>query len=299
MPLLTKADLQQPQAYLTPYLESAQFLSQAYYDYVSNNQDEGYSYTVEVSGGKGRAPGIHASEMSNCLRQVVYSLLNVERKADSSTSDVNMLMRFAMGTAVHSLVQSDWHRIAERTRGLWTIAGVAGCTMTFEDEVEVSPVNGGAAADWDLHSHCDGVFTFWAPDNTMLLRVGLEIKTASDKVFSKLTKPEKYHLEQTTLYMAALDLPLMWVFYYNKSNSNITTSYAPYLFQFDPKLWETLEMRFAQAHHLANTRQLPPGTEGMPCGWCPWSYTCQPKILKGKQPKRTTLSVGMKRRIRR
>lgn len=299
MPLLTRADLQQPQNVLAPYIESAQLLSQTYYDYVANNQDESYEYTVQVSGGKDRAPGIHASEMSNCMRLVVYSIMKTQRKADTSNADVNMLMRFAIGTAVHSMVQNDWHRIAAKTLGRWTIAGVEGCSMTFQDEVRVHPGLGGASADWDLHSACDGVFTFWAPDGTQLLRVGLEIKTASDKSFSKLTKPERYHLEQTTLYMAALDVPLMWTLYYNKSNSNIATSYSPFLFQFDPRLWEELEMRYAKAHHLAVIGQLPDRNEGMPCSWCPFSYTCQPNILKNKgKPKQTRLSAGMKSRKR-
>jgi hypothetical protein len=128
--------------------------------------------------------------------------------------------------------------------------------------------------------------------------VGLEIKTESEKQFEKLREPRDYHKEQTTLYMAALNLPLMWLFYYNKSNSNITSSFPPYLFQFDRKLWDTLEMRFAKAHGMAAQNQLPARTEGMPCRWCAFSYTCQPSLLKGQQPKRTKLSLGMVKRQR-
>jgi hypothetical protein len=295
---LTISDLDQPQEGIDGYLAVTNSLSQAYFDYVASNQDDSYEYPVQVHGGKGRAPGIHASEMSQCLRLVVYSILNVERKSDPASADVNMLMRFALGTAVHSMVQNDWHRIAQKTRGLWVINGEPGCSMTFEDEVKVHPGLGGPAAEWDLHSACDGIFTFWNPQGAAVLRVGLEIKTESDKQYEKLREPRDYHKEQTTLYMAALDLPLMWTFYYNKSNSNITSSYPPYLFQFDYWLWNTLEMRFAKAHAMATTGQLPERTEGMPCKWCAFSHTCQPAILKGRQPKRTKLMQGMVRRQR-
>jgi len=296
--LLTIADLNQPQQNLDGFLAVTNTLSQTYFDYVANNQDEGYEYTVQVFGGKGRSPGIHASEMSQCLRLVVYSIMNVERKADSANADVNMLMRFALGTAVHSMVQNDWHRIAQQTQGRWTINGEPGCSMTFEDEVKVHPGLGGPSAEWDLHSACDGIFTFWNPQGQAILRVGLEIKTESDKQYEKLREPRDYHKEQTTLYMAALNLPLMWTFYYNKSNSNITSSYPPYLFQFDHKLWDKLEMRFAKAHGLAARSELPERSEGMPCSWCAFSHTCQPAILKGRKPKRTRLSLGMVKRQR-
>ena len=288
MPLLTISDLNQPQQQLTPYLELANRLSQMYFDYIQSVQDESYKYTVEVFGSAGRKNGIHASEMSNCLRLMVYSLMNTQRWSDPSSTDVNMLMRFNLGTAVHAMVQNDWHRIAAKTGG-W---------LHFQDEVPISPEFGGMAAKWGLHSSCDGVFTFLDPQSHPILRVGLEIKTESGPQFEKLKAPRDYHREQTTLYQAALDVPLMWVFYYNKSNSNITTSYAPYLYQFDPKLWEKLEARFAQAYQLAHAQQLPDRSEGMHCKWCPFSYTCQPAALKGTPPKRDRLAQGMRKRQR-
>lgn len=288
MPLLSISDLNQPQQELAPYLELAGTLSQMYFDHVVSSQDKAYKYEVEVFGSAGRANGIHASEISNCLKLMVYSLMDVQRWSDPSTADGNMLMRFALGTAVHSMVQNDWHRIAAQSGG----------RLAFEDEVRIHPKLGGAAAEWDLHSSCDGIFTFFDEHGHAIMRVGLEIKTESDKQYDKLHEPRGYHKEQTTLYQAALDLPLMWTFYYNKSNSNITTSFAPFIFQFDAKLWEQLEMRFAKAHHMASIKQLPQGTEGMHCKWCPYSYACKPQILKGSPPQRTRLAQGMKVRVR-
>lgn len=296
MPLNSTAELKGQD--LTPYLEFANSLSQLYFDYVAASQDDTYSYTVEHFGGKERAPGIHASEISNCLKLMVYSLLNTQRYSDPSTADVNMLMRFALGTAVHAMVQNDWHRIAEQTVGKLIFCGESGYSLTFQDEVKISPDLGGLSAYWNLHSHCDGVFTLWDPYGNPVLRIGLEIKTESDKQFEKLTQPREYHKEQTTLYMAALDLPLMWTFYYNKSNSNISTSFPPYVFQFDEKLWHKLEQRFIRAYEHAHVQRLPQGNEGMHCRWCPYSYTCKPAILSSQPPKRDTLTIGMRRRTR-
>jgi hypothetical protein len=290
MGLLTIADLSQPPQHLAQYIEHAGQLSQMYFDHVLRDQVDSYSYTVEVHGGKTRAPGIHASEISKCMKLLVYSIMGKERKIDIETADVNMLMRFRIGTAVHAMVQNDWHRIAAKSNG----------RLHFQDEVSIKPEFGGAALLWNLHSSCDGIITFLDEYLQPFLRVGLEIKTESDKQFEKLRQPREDHKEQTTLYMAALDLPLMWVLYYNKSNSNITTSYPPYLYQFDKKLWESqLEMRFAKAHHFAEQQHLPKGTEGQPCGWCPYSYDCKPSILKPQASKRPSISPGMLNRNRR
>jgi hypothetical protein len=69
----------------------------------------------------------------------------------------------------------------------------------------------------------------------------------------------------------------MWTLYYNKSNSNYTPSTAPWLFQFDKKLWEgKLIPRFEAAHSMAAARELPARSEGMQCRWCPFAYTCNP-----------------------
>lgn len=286
MPLLTIKDLDQPQDVLAPYIEKATTLSRTYFDYIKNDQHENFSYTVDEFGTKDRAPGIHASEISKCLKLLVYSILGVERYIDPQTVDVNMLMRFRLGKAVHAMVQSDWHRIAAKSEG----------KLKFEDEVAISPHLGGIALQWNMHSSCDGVITF-IDDGLPILRVGIEIKTESDLQFQDLKQPRPEHKEQTMLYMATLDLPLMWVLYYNKSNSNITQSFPPYLYQFDKRLWETqLEMRFAKAEHYAAIKQLPQGTEGIQCGWCPYSYDCKPSFLKPQAPIRPPIAIGMRRR---
>jgi hypothetical protein len=285
MALLTIADLNQPQNVLAPYIQRAQGLSQIYFDHIANTQDLNYKYAVEIFGSKERSQGIHASEISKCMRALVYGIAGVERKPEVRNTDVNMLMRFRIGQAVHAMVQYDWHLIANKP----------GSQMTFRDEVRVSPELGGVAELWNIHSSCDGEITLLDAAGNPEIRVGLEIKTMSDKQYDKLKSPQHDHVEQTNVYMATLDVPLMWVLYYNKSSSNVTTSFPPYLFQFDGKLWrDELEIRFARCIHMAQTGIVPEGTEGLYCKWCPFTYLCGPTILKPKS-RTTRVAAGMRR----
>jgi len=269
MPLLTINDLETlPLEEKNRLIKMATGLSTTYLSYVANNTGSS-EYKVEIGGERTRSAGIHASEISNCLRQVVYSLTDTERKSDPTKTDVNMRMRFGMGHAIHAMLQNDWHQIADKSEG----------KIEFVDEVRISPKLGGCAEDWDIRSSCDGIITLHQ-DGKPLIRIGLEIKSASLQEFEKLREPKNMHLEQTCVYMATLDLPLMWLLYYNKSNSNISPSFPPYLFQFNKKMWEqSLEGRFGYAHHLAEAGELPDREEGFHCRWCPFSWTCAPPSL--------------------
>lgn len=254
-------------------VEVALGLSSTYFQFAGS--ETGFSFTVDVGAERERAPGIHASEISNCLRQPVYSVMNTERKA--SFNDKNMKMRFKIGHVVHAMVQSEWHRLADGSGG----------RILFVDEAHISPELGGPAEVWGIFSSCDGIITIRAKVNNTtwvdILRVGMEIKTESGPQFEALKSPRSSHLEQTCTYMATLDLPLMWIFYYNKSNCNFSQTQPPWLFEFDEGLWNSLEERFVLIHHYAETQQLPEREEGMYCSWCSFSWTCKPPRLKNKK----------------
>lgn len=278
MKLLTRADLEGPED-VTPLVQEATQLIGLYSEFIERDAG-GYEYIVDIGAEGDRAPGVHASEISNCFRQLVYSLSAVERK--HAAREANMRMRFGMGHAVHAMLQSNFHRLTQFHAG-W---------LEFQDEVKIHPGLGGSAELWDIHSSCDGVFTFYNT-NGAYMRVGLEIKTASALEYEKLKEPHKGHKEQCCTYMACLDLPLMWVLYYNKSNSNITESKAPWLIKFDRALWEQdLEVRIATAQHYAEVQELPDREEGFYCGWCPWSWHCMPKKLKYKSKRGTKPRVS-------
>lgn len=286
MQLITLADLSRPEEELSPIINQAQTLGGLWLEFLKQDV-EPYEYTVQDGGEATRSAGIHASEMSKCMLKMVYSIIGIERRPSAESTDANMKLRFRTGTAVHAMIQTDFRRMAEWYNRTYTQH--TGIALSFESELKVKSHLQAAAQAWGLSSSCDGAFTFYRYEAipphglsgwVQFLRVGVEIKTSSAPSYESRKKPEPDHMEQTCLYQATLDLPLMWVLYYNKSNSNFTTPYAPWLFKFDKHMWEgELEVRFAKAHHYAETRQLPERTEGMHCRWCPFAYVCQPGVL--------------------
>lgn len=291
MQLLTIADLQRSPQELEPLLKEAENLGRRYFKFIEQDE-ETFSYDVTIFADSERAEGFHASELSGCFKRLVYTQTDVAKKPNPS--DLNMKMRFRMGHAVHAMLQNDLTRMADRSQG----------TLHFQSELKIDPELQPVAAQYDIHSHCDGLLTFsrWYPEYQQwyaYLRVGVEIKTKSDKEYDKLKKPEEYHLEQTNVYMKCLDVPLMWTLYYNKSNSNFTQPEEPYLFKYDPQIWDKLLGRMDRAKEYAANGNTPPREEGMPCGWCPYAWHCQPSFLQKKDARKKRRIVGVSSSLRR
>jgi CRISPR/Cas system-associated exonuclease Cas4 (RecB family) len=293
MPLVSIADLARPPEELAPLRQQARGLSELWNAFVLQD-GEAYSYTVSKQGESSRGGGIHASEMSECMLRLVYSILGIERRHIKEVNDYNMKMRFKAGDALHAMVQSDFARMSDWYTREHRDQGLA---LSFESEVRITPEFYAVAQEWGINSGCDGVFTFWHWDGTQwvaYLRVGVEIKSSSALEYEKRKGPEGKHAKQACLYQKCLDLPLMWTIYYNKSNSNYTTPTMPWLFDFDEKLWEEeLEMRFRTAYEHVRTQQMPPRNEGHHCRFCPFTHHCGPEVLKRVQPQKG-ISAGLR-----
>ncbi len=273
--LVSIADLENSPPDVTKEFVARAMNLSSWYDQWKQQDPGGYEYVVEVGAAKKRAAGIHASEVSVCPRKAVFTMTGMDQYAGERK--VSMQRRFNLGHAVHAMLQHEFKIMAA-----WLSQGDQ--TVAFEDEVGIHPSKQEVAAEWGLYSSCDGVFTF-SYQGYPYLRVGLEIKTKSALEYEKLKVPEPTHLEQTCIYMAALDLPLMWTLYYNKSNSNYTPSQPPFLFKFDRSLWDTkLTPRFKEFQRMAQAGEVAPAVEGFHCEWCPYAWTCQPKSLKYRQP---------------
>jgi CRISPR/Cas system-associated exonuclease Cas4 (RecB family) len=233
---------------------------------------------IVFRGERDRAPGIHASELSGCPRKLTYGAMGVPRELKAEDKNVWMQRVFDMGNIVHAYIQQEFHDMCG-----WLNQN--GKQLTFQDEASIHPRLGGVAQGYNLHSSADGIFTFWRPVGPEVyepwMRVVLEIKTASDKQYTDLKQPKEDHAEQTCLYMRALDVPLTWVVYMNKSNQRVTQSEPPFLFKFNSALWEQLERRITTVYGYTSNGQLPARQEGHHCGWCPFAHTCQPAYLKG------------------
>lgn len=210
-----------------------------------------------------REPGIHASELNTCKRMVVYSLYGT-RKVKKVPRD--MKKRFMVGHALHDMLQSEFYKMVKKKGG----------EVTFEKEVKTKDTKLGRQLD--IHSSCDGVFTFWKKENGLLvpfLRVGLEIKTEAPDSYAALKAPRPKHVEQTHVYMACLDIPITWFMYWNKGNQNYTPMKHPWMVPFDPSIWKKLEDRARDCLHSAEQEELPDREEGFHCTWCPYAYVCK------------------------
>lgn len=263
--LLTISDLYDPDNDWKPLLQHVAYLKVLYESYKAS-QSGSRSITLDIGGSKSRAPGLHASELHACLRQSAYSLMGVEKVDDVNNRDVNMLMRFDLGHAVHRVFQDEFQEMCLGTYG----------TLTFEDEVKIGKGTHELCDLYQISSSSDGLFTFYRNTGEPYLRVGLEIKTASEKEYEKINNPKDAHLSQGSLYQKMLDVPLMWYLYYNKSNSFYTPPTAPWVVPFDKAEWNKVESRAKQVHLLVSQNTLPDREEGMPCTWCSYALTCEP-----------------------
>jgi CRISPR/Cas system-associated exonuclease Cas4 (RecB family) len=260
MSLLTIADLSKGDA--AYWIGEAERLYGRYHEWL----EEG-----EQGNPNDRAPGIHASEISMCERRVVYSIQGIEKKGKTSA---RMRKIFNIGHVVHDMLQKDFGKFANSTRG----------KITFKKEIPIDPFTNKVAELWQIYSACDGVFTFWEFNDRKMwvpvLRVGIEIKSINPDEFEKLNKPKPEHIEQGHIYQACLDLPLMWFVYYNKSNVNMTLSGGNFLTKFNPAIWKGLEERFEMFHNHVDQGTLPDREESMYCEGCAYEWTCQPEYTK-------------------
>lgn len=228
------------------------------------------AYLQQSSRGESsRLPGIHASEISGCERKIVYSLLGYPRSG--GTTDNTWRKRFMVGHAVHAMLQREMHGMAEFSNHV----------ITFQDECTIAPHMQPMAEKWQIHSHTDGMFIvrehWWGPAS---YRVLLEIKTASPTEYADLKEPKADHVEQCHVYMACLDVPMIWLLYWNKGNQNYTPSDNPkFLMKFNPKVWARLEERFERCHQKAALGTLPDREESVKCEFCAFAKECQPSFL--------------------
>ena len=266
MKLTSIDDLQIPGALALEGL--AQTLSKLYDDFLDDFPEE-----------DDREPGIHASELCSCLRQTFYTLLSVpkERKVEAFWRK-----RFEVGKAIHDMIQRHFELMAAHSGG----------RFTFEKEVKVNDTP--LARELYLASSCDGVFTFFE-QSYPILRVGLEIKSKSEKEYVKLKGPEDKHVDQSIMYMKTLDLPLVWYLYWDKTRQCFTPTQRPYLARFDPVIWAKLEARAHKVLAMAERNQLPEREEGIHCRWCPYQYTCLPPSVKAPHGGRVHLPLSGRR----
>jgi CRISPR/Cas system-associated exonuclease Cas4 (RecB family) len=258
MPLLTIKDLLEgdPEEN-NSLIAQARMISSLYEDYLEEQKGDAHL----------REPGIHASEISGCDRRIVYSLMETAR-VESTTNEWKK--RLKVGKALHSMLQSEFSEMSQASK----------LSIEFKEEAKISPYLGQPfATKWNIYSSCDGIFTLRNSEGPFA-KVGVEIKSASPDSFSKLREPWPEHIVQAHVYMACLDIPMMWFLYWNKGNQNYTPSDNPNFFiSYNKKVVDILEARFEKCHVAAMLKELPDKQESTKCEFCPFSHVCQPTIL--------------------
>src|SRR5690606_9502093 len=273
MALTTIADLTNESPEMILYYTSLARRLKGDYDEFIRNDDDDASFEVQFRSSIHRAEGAHASEISldGCPRQVVYSMIGVEKQ---QKIDPFWKKRFRVGHAIHAMLQNDFERMSEKTGGL----------LSYEAEVPISPQWQEVAKRLGIHSHCDGVFSFREkPAGPVVLRVATEIKTDSPKEFENRKEPSRFHLDQGTIYMACLDIPLLWFVYYNKGNQNMVPSSEPFLIRFDHRRWQKLQAIIKERWEDAEALRLPDRKEGIKCCFCSYAHFCKPAYLVQKE----------------
>jgi CRISPR/Cas system-associated exonuclease Cas4 (RecB family) len=257
--LVTIADLTRPEPEVAASMEEISKLSTLYEDFLAADKGNGHT----------RKPGIHASEVDGCPRRAVYSLMNIERRDPSSNT---WKKRFKVGHALHEMLQKDFEQMAKDSKGL----------IEFESEVAIGPEYQPLAEEYQIESHCDGLFTLrHSAEEEPWARVVLEIKTISPDEYLKLKAPKPEHVRQAHVYMACLDAAAVWFLYWNKGNQNYTGTNNPsFLQRFDPQIMDELKTKFEESHAAASLQKIPERQEGILCEICAFSWYCDPPYLQ-------------------
>ena len=271
MPLVTINDLlTQPAEIVAKCQARAGDLLDIYEKFIEED-DEDVSFLAGWHGASNRSSGnIHASELSGkCKRPSWYSLMG-DRREDSKL-DPFWKKRFRIGHMYHEMVQEDWRRLCEKSKGM----------MSFEKEAKIHPSLQDIAQQYGIESSSDGIINFHlTPYGPIEMRVGLEIKTESPDQFAKIKEVKEQHQRQTCVYMRCLDVPILWTMYINKGNQNIVPSKYPYLFTFDFDLWNVIQAEAVDVIRLAVLNEIPERAEGISCEFCGFAHLCQPEYLQ-------------------
>jgi CRISPR/Cas system-associated exonuclease Cas4 (RecB family) len=192
---------------------------------------------------------IHASSAHTCRRRLYYDVM--ADRAPKSTFRPELLITFAIGHAIHDVVQKALH---------------VSLPGKFRDEVRVDN-----AEAFVLNSRTDGVV------DLPQARVLLEIKTIG-KEYDKLTSPKKDHLTQAVgIYAHSLRIPFISFLYVSKAwPYPIKEFVVPYTHTVYRRWWRKKGSTVDEAIESG----VPPIADGTKndCRQCPYSYFCEQRI---------------------
>jgi|GEM_PF-2759519 len=205
-----------------------------------------------------------------CARLLYYRYVGVEPR-DSIPPRLRRI--FDTGHKIHDQLQGYLHKVASESK-----------QESFADEVKFDETKSQLADEYDIVSTADGVWEIEAPD--IDLCYGLEIKSMNGDLFKKLNGPERYHVVQSHVYMACLDLPFMVILYYNKNDSSM----AEFVVRFEYDIWHAITEKINYVRKCAVEEEEPEQEIGFHCRTCRYSYICKPP-----KPQKRNIRMGRRR----
>lgn len=175
------------------------------------------------------------------------------------------------GHAAHALI------LERRLGQIKEMLEERGWTVEIEVEKPHDPNTDLLRQHYDLGGTTDALIRVTDPHGDSQEGV-LEVKSSKSKLFHKMQAAKKEHLAQANIYALRWGVPNIWVWYFNKDDSDrrVFRSF------FDPVLLEETLGRFAEWKRHADAGTLPERDMNMwICARCPWQTPCNPPILNG------------------
>jgi hypothetical protein len=227
----------------------------------------------------------HPSSAGSCMRAEVLQYIKTP-PTDEKSKDMKVI--FEIGHFIHDMVQT-------RLENLHLHLNARGLQYEFQREVPFDPLTDQLFLEFGIAGTADGVLRVWNDD--FLQRGLVEIKSINPDDFKTL-KPEHKpaygkHLMQSHLYAYRFDLPIIWVFYVNKSSGKRLMK----LHMFQQKWFDQALEFFAVAEDFVARGELPPRQENyMDCSECVYRSLCKPAILKSKKYKALIPAGSLRRK---
>lgn len=212
----------------------------------------------------------HPSSVGYCKRAQVMQYLRTP-PTDKQTKRLKEI--FGFGHAVHDLVQN-------RLATLGPLLLERGLNYEFRAEVPFDPETDELYRELNIGGTADGILRVWNPEFEQ--RGLVEIKSQSDDRHNELLAMKTAypnHLGQSHIYAYRFDLPIIWVFYFNKNNSKREVR----LQLFDQQIFEDALKYFVDCGDFVKRGELPPREESwFECKECVYRTVCAPSVLKSK-----------------
>lgn len=229
-----------------------------------------------------RSGEFHPSAIGYCGKRQVLGFMGVQ---GVETIDARSFDIFDVGHAVHHLIQGRLEH-----PGLHELMHRRGMTFEFVREVRFDPASDELFRELRLGGTTDGLTRIVTTASKQ--RAVIEIKSIGDDGFKKLNGPMESHLQQAHLYAYRFDCPVIYVWYFNKNNSD----HVVYPVIFNWKIFDTAVQKLVALNGHIDAGTVPEREESyMECKNCEFRDMCKPAVLAGGGKDRDRKDAALQR----